>query len=57
MLGKNGNRLAWETKRWQTIEEFHKTQRKWAIWGWVVAVLVILIIIGSQSSSGSGSGG
>ena len=56
MLGKNGNRLAWETGRWQTIEEFHKTQRKWAIWGWVVTVLVILIIIGS-SSSGSGSGG
>ena len=51
------NRLAWETNRWHTIDEFHKTQRKWAIWGWVVAVLVILIIIGSTSSSGSGSGG
>jgi hypothetical protein len=57
MLGKNGNRLAWETNRWQTIDEFHKTQRKWAIWGWVIAVVVILIIIGSTSSSGSGSGG
>jgi len=57
MLGKNGNRLAWETKRWQTIEEFHKSQRKWAIWGWVVAVILILIVIGSTSSSGSGSGG
>lgn len=57
MLGKNGNRLAWETKRWQTIEEFHKSQRKWAIWGWVVTVILILIVIGSTSSSGSGSGG
>jgi TIR domain len=55
MLGKNGNRLAWETKRWQTIDEFHTTQRKWAIWAWVVAVVVILIIIGSTSSSGSSS--
>jgi len=57
MLGKNGNRLAWETNRWQTIDEFHKTQRKWAIWAWVTAVVLILIIIGSTSSSGSGSGG
>ena len=57
MLGKNGNRLSWETNRWQTIDEFHKTQRKWAIWGWVVAIVLILIIIGSTSSSGSSSGG
>jgi hypothetical protein len=56
MLGKNGNRLAWETNRWRTIDEFHKTQRKWAIWGWVVAVVLILIIIGSSSSSGSSGG-
>jgi hypothetical protein len=53
MLGKNGNRLAWETKRWQTIDAFHKTQRRWAIWAWVGWVLLILIIIGSTTNSGS----
>lgn len=57
MLGKNGNRLAWETHRWQTIDEFHKSQRKWAVWAWVATVVLILIIIGSTTSSGSSSGG
>jgi len=53
LLGKNGNRWAWEGKRWQTIDAFHATQRKWAIWGWVCTPLVILAIIGSVSGSGS----
>lgn len=57
MLGKNGNRWAWEGKRWQTIDAFHATQRKWAIWGWVCTPLLILAIIGTVSGSGSGSNG
>ena len=57
MLGKNGNRWAWEGKRWQTIDAFHATQRKWAIWGWVCTPFLILAIIGTVSGSGSGSNG
>ena len=57
MLGKNGNRWAWEGKRWQTIDAFHATQRKWAIWGWVCTPFLILVIIGTVSGSGSGSNG
>jgi hypothetical protein len=53
LLGKNGNRWAWETKRWRTIEEFHASQRKWAIAGWIVLALGVLIVIASLSSSGS----
>lgn len=52
LLGKNGNRWAWETKRWQTVEAFHSTQRKWAIAAVVTCVLLVLIVIGSSSSSG-----
>lgn len=57
MLGKNGNRWAWEGKRWQTIDAFHAMQRKWAIWGWVCTPFLILAIIGTVSGSGSGSNG
>lgn len=52
MLGRNGNRWAWDARRWESVESFHKTQRKWATWAIVVDVLVFLIIIGSTSSSG-----
>jgi len=52
MLGRNGNRWAWEARTWESVESFHKTQRKWATWAIVVDVLLFLIIIGSSSSSG-----
>jgi hypothetical protein len=57
MLGKNGNRLAWETKRWQTIEAFHATQRKKAVWEWIRTPILILFVIGVASGSGSSSSG
>jgi hypothetical protein len=56
MLGRNGNRLAWAARPWESVESFHKTQRKWAMWGIIVVVLVVLIAVGSQSGSSSSSG-
>jgi hypothetical protein len=44
MLGINGNRWAWEKRKWDSIESFRKTQRKWAAWGIVVDAVLILII-------------
>ena len=49
MLGRNGNRLAWEARKWDSVESFHKTQRKWATWA-IVADIVLLIIISASSS-------
>jgi TIR domain len=48
MLGKQGNRWAWEQRRWDSIESFRKTQRKWAMWGAIVSTLLVLIIVGSS---------
>ncbi len=52
MLGRKGNRWAWERRHWDSIESFRKTQRKWATWAVVVDVLLV-IIIAASSSSGS----
>ena len=37
-FGIKGNRWAWQNKRWESIEAFHKTQRIWAIVGVVLNV-------------------
>lgn len=39
-LGINGNRLAWESKNWNSVEEFNTVQKNWAKWG-VILVLVV----------------
>jgi hypothetical protein len=44
VLGVKGNEWAWHNKTWQSVEQFEKTQKKWAIWGAITAVLSIVII-------------
>lgn len=39
-LGIKGRELAWRNKRWESLEEFNRVQRKWSFWG-VVLVLGI----------------
>ena len=48
VLGVKGNEWAWQSKRWDSTEHFHRTQRAWMYWGigLVVEPLIILIIIG-----------
>ena len=43
VLGAKGTEWAWQSKRWDSIEHFRKTQRTWAYWGLglVLAPLVI----------------
>lgn len=55
VLGVNGNRWAWENKRWDSVEQFHKTQRKWAIWGaaiygGILAIYLVIFIIASSTA-------
>lgn len=46
-LGFNGNKLAWQAKKWQSVEQFHKTQLLWAKGAFIAyAVFAILTIIG-----------
>lgn len=44
-FGINGNKWAWQNKRWNSIEEFHRVQKKWAIAGVIVAIIVLLLYI------------
>jgi TIR domain len=48
MLGRHGNRWAWEQRRWDSIESFRKTQRKWAMWGAIISTVLVLIVVGSS---------
>lgn len=39
-LGKNGNKFAWQNKKWKSVEEFHKIQKIWAIAGLLFFILL-----------------
>lgn len=42
VLGVKGNEWAWRNRRWDSVQHFKRTQRKWAWWGlvaWVVSGL------------------
>ena len=39
MDGVQGNEWAWKSKRWDSIEHFKRTQKKWRNWGIVIFVI------------------
>lgn len=41
VLGAKGNAWAWQNKYWHSVEDFRATQRKWAIWGFVIWLVVV----------------
>ena len=45
VLGVKGNEWAWRHKKWDSIEHFKSTQRKWGIAGVVLFVVSLLVII------------
>jgi TIR domain-containing protein len=51
LLGTNGNRWAWEKRKWESVERFRQSQRSWAKWGIIVSTIVVLLVL---ASSGSG---
>jgi hypothetical protein len=46
VLGAKGSAWAWRNKRWESVEAFKATQRKWALWGLAVIVLFIVLLAG-----------
>jgi len=42
ILGVKGSAWAWRNKRWESVEAFKRTQRKWAMWGPAVVVFFVL---------------
>ena len=55
VLGAKGNEWAWEKRRWDSVESFHSTQRKWAIAGLIVygAVIVIYVLLAIAAAGDS----
>lgn len=44
VLGVKGRELAWQSKRWESVEHFNRVQRKWTIAGIVLSVIPIILI-------------
>ena len=45
VLGKNGRVWAWQNRKWQSVEEFNKSQKMWSVTGIIYFVVTILISI------------
>ena len=37
-LGFKGREMAWRNKRWDSIDEFNRVQKKWSKWGVILVV-------------------
>lgn len=46
VLGAKGNEWAWRNRRWDSIEHFQATQRKWTKWGIVLVLMAIPGLVG-----------
>ncbi len=49
-LGMNGNRLAWEKRKFASVEQFRATEKVWAIVGLVFFILGIIAFFFMMSS-------
>jgi TIR domain len=53
VLGSKGNELAWRAKRWESVEQFQRSQRKWALsaFGVYGGLIVLWILIAGAANS------
>lgn len=43
-FGINGNKWAWQNKKWASVEAFHKVQKKWAIAACVIEATFLILV-------------
>jgi hypothetical protein len=46
VLGLKGNEWAWQSRSWQSLQEFRKVQRTWTLWGVTVIVGLCVLVLG-----------
>ena len=46
ILGAKGSKWSWRNQKWDSIEQFKNSQRRWAIWGTIIFFTVLAIGIG-----------
>lgn len=45
VLGIKGNQWAWESRQWESVDEFKKSQNKWKPWGMAVLLGPIILFV------------
>jgi len=50
VLGAKGNKWAWQNRTWRDVDQFRRTQRKWAISGIVLVFVVMPLFFVSITS-------
>ena len=45
VLGAKGNKWAWQSKQWDSIEHFKSTQKKWALGGLLLFFATIALLV------------
>ncbi|MEP1383512.1 MAG: hypothetical protein ABJK64_06920 [Paraglaciecola sp.] len=43
VLGIKGREWAWQNKKWESVEEFQRVQKKWSFWGVLIVLGFFLI--------------
>lgn len=46
LLGVKGNEWAWQSKKWDSIEQFRRAQRIWLYWGIASLIAPLVLIVG-----------
>ena len=46
VLGAKGSEWAWRNGRWDSVEHFKRVQRRWAVWGFVIAITTGVLVRG-----------
>jgi len=46
ILGAKGNKWAWQNQKWDSIEQYKASQRRWAMWGLIIFIIGISCVIG-----------
>lgn len=46
LLGVKGNEWAWQSKKWDSIEQFRRAQRIWLYWGIASLIAPLILIVG-----------
>ncbi|MFA6249890.1 MAG: hypothetical protein WC686_00110 [Candidatus Shapirobacteria bacterium] len=46
ILGINGNKWAWQNKKWQSVDDFKKSQRKWVKAYFILLLLLLAFSLG-----------
>ena len=43
VLGFKGREWAWKAKKWSSVEEFNRVQKKWSKWAVIIMLLALVI--------------